>query len=103
MTKIKKRFIVKGELTFEEVYMKAVRFFALLLMVIGALNWGLVGFFKFDIVSAIFGGMTSMGARVVFAIVGLAGLVGIGSLCRCCKSSCKSCKCGPGCNCCKKD
>ncbi|HSX11338.1 MAG TPA: DUF378 domain-containing protein [Chlamydiales bacterium] len=78
--------------------MKVVRFIVLLLMVIGSLNWGLVGFFGYDLISDIFGGMMSMGARIIFALVGLAGLWGIGCLCRCC-----GCKCGPGCSCHKKD
>jgi len=77
--------------------MKGVRFIALLLMVIGSLNWGLIGFFGYDLISEIFGGMMMAGTRVVFAIVGLAGLYGIGLLCRCC-----GCKCGPGCSCCHK-
>lgn len=79
--------------------MKGIRFIALLLMVIGSLNWGLIGFFGYDLISEIFGGMMMTGARVIFAIVGLAGLYGIGLLCRCCGCGCK---CGPGCNCCKK-
>ena len=79
--------------------MKGIRFIVLLLMVIGSLNWGLVGFFSYDLISDIFGGMAMTGARVIFALVGLAGLYGIGLLCRCCGCGCK---CGPGCNCCKK-
>lgn len=51
---------------------------ALWLAVIGAINWGLVGFFDFDLVRAIFGGDTSTEAsafsRVIYAVVGLAGL-----------------------------
>ena len=47
--------------------------------VIGALNWGLIGFFNFNLVDAIFGGGssedTSMASRVVYSIVGLAGLL----------------------------
>ncbi len=43
------------------------------LIIIGALNWGLVGFFEFNLVAAIFGQMT-VAARVVYAIVGLAAL-----------------------------
>lgn len=78
--------------------MKAVRFISMLLMVIGSLNWGLVGFFGMDFISNVFGGMGSAGARIIFALVGLAGLYGIGLLCRCCCS----CKCGPSCNCHKK-
>jgi uncharacterized membrane protein YuzA (DUF378 family) len=48
---------------------------------IGAINWGLIGFFDFNLVDAIFGGgtseETSVASRVVYAIVGLAGLVGL--------------------------
>lgn len=47
---------------------------AVILVIVGALNWGLVGFFKWDLVAAIFGGERSAGARVVYALVGLAGL-----------------------------
>ena len=69
--------------------MKGIRFVALLLVVIGALNWGLVGFFQYDFISDIFGGMSTEAARIVFAIVGLAGLYCIGLLCRCCGCGCK--------------
>ncbi len=79
--------------------MKCVRFIVLLLMVIGSLNWGLVGFFGYDLISDLMGGMMSMGARVIYALVGLAGLYGIGLLCRCCGCGCK---CGPNCHCCHK-
>ncbi len=80
--------------------MKALRFIVLLLMVIGSLNWGFVGFFQYDVISAIFGGLdTGMAERVIFAIIGLAGLYGIGFLCHCCGCGCK---CGSKCRCCKK-
>ncbi len=46
---------------------------AMILVVIGGLNWGLVGFFKYDLVATIFGDL-SMGARVVYSIVGLSAL-----------------------------
>lgn len=46
----------------------------LTLVVIGAVNWGLIGFFKFDLVAALFGGMDSLVSRIVYALVGLAGL-----------------------------
>lgn len=82
-----------------EDFMKLLRFIVLLLMVIGSLNWGLIGFFQYDLVSSIFGGMSMMGARIIFALVGLAGLYGIGMLCRCCGCGCK---CGPSCSCCHK-
>jgi uncharacterized membrane protein YuzA (DUF378 family) len=80
-------------------FMKIVRFIVLLLMVIGSLNWGLVGFFQYDLLADLFGGMDMMGARVIYAIIGLAGLYGIGFLCRCCGCGCK---CGPNCHCCHK-
>lgn len=59
---------------------------ALVVVVIGAVNWGLVGFFNFDLVRAIFGDGTlgtspiSTLSRVIFAVVGIAGLYSIYSL-----------------------
>lgn len=46
---------------------------AMILLIIGGLNWGLVGFFKFDLVAAIFGDMTAV-SRVIYALVGLSAL-----------------------------
>lgn len=54
--------------------MKALNYIALILVVIGALNWALVGLFQFDLVGAIFGGMTSILSRIIFTVVGIAGL-----------------------------
>ena len=54
--------------------MKALDFTALTLVIVGAINWGLIGFFKFDLISTIFGGETSIISRIIYAIVGLAGL-----------------------------
>lgn len=54
--------------------MKIVDRIALLLTIIGALNWGSIGLFKFDIVAAIFGGTDAMISRIIFTLVGLAGL-----------------------------
>ena len=50
---------------------------SLILIIIGALNWGLIGLFQFDLVAALFGGMTGVISRVVYTLVGLAGLWGI--------------------------
>lgn len=50
---------------------------ALILMVIGALNWGLIGLFRFDLVAAIFGGQTAAISRVIYTLVGIAGVWGI--------------------------
>ena len=55
--------------------MKGLHWFALLLVVIGAINWGLIGFFAFDLVAWLFGGQLEPASRVVYALVGIAGLV----------------------------
>ncbi|HOQ17386.1 MAG TPA: DUF378 domain-containing protein [Defluviitaleaceae bacterium] len=52
-------------------------FLSLLLIIIGALNWGLIGFFQFDLVASLFGGTDSWLSRIVYALVGLAGLYGL--------------------------
>lgn len=55
---------------------------ALIIMIVGALNWGLVGIFQFDLVAAIFGGMSGVVSRIVYTLVGLAGIWGITMLFR---------------------
>lgn len=50
---------------------------AMILMIIGAVNWGLIGLFQFDLVASIFGGMDSIVARIIYSLVGLAGIWGI--------------------------
>ncbi|MEK4229828.1 DUF378 domain-containing protein [Solibacillus sp. FSL H8-0538] len=50
---------------------------ALILVIVGAINWGLIGFFQFDLVAYLFGGQAAMLSRWVYALVGLAGLVSI--------------------------
>ncbi len=47
---------------------------ALILVIIGALNWLLVGLFQFDLVANVFGGTDSMVSRIIYSLVGLAGL-----------------------------
>lgn len=47
---------------------------ALILSIIGSLNWGLVGIFKFDLVAWLFGGQGSVVSRIIYTVVGLAGL-----------------------------
>lgn len=47
---------------------------SLTLIIIGALNWLLIGLFQFDLVAAIFGGQTAIVSRIIYVIVGLAGL-----------------------------
>ncbi len=53
---------------------------ALVLVIIGALNWLLVGLFKFDLVASIFGGPAAILSRVVYTLVGLAGIYTISLL-----------------------
>lgn len=55
---------------------------ALILIVIGALNWGLIGIFQFDVIASIFGGMSAVVSRLLYTLVGLSGLWGISMLFR---------------------
>lgn len=52
---------------------KGIDYTALTIVIIGAINWGLIGFFRFDLVGFLFGNMTLL-SRIVYAIVGLCGL-----------------------------
>lgn len=56
--------------------MKVIDRIALVLIIIGAINWGLIGFFNFNLVDTIFGNM-SMLSRIIYALVGISGLWGI--------------------------
>lgn len=47
---------------------------ALIISIIGSINWGLIGLFQFDLVAWIFGGQNAVISRIIYAIVGLAGL-----------------------------
>ena len=47
---------------------------SLILVIIGAINWGSIGLFKFDIVGWIFGGQDAIVSRVIYVIVGLCAL-----------------------------
>ncbi|RKJ03660.1 DUF378 domain-containing protein [bacterium D16-54] len=52
---------------------KALDYTALTLAIIGAVNWGLIGFFDFNLVASIFGGMSWI-SRIIYGLVGLCGL-----------------------------
>ncbi len=56
--------------------MKVIDKIALVLIIIGAINWGLIAIFNFDLVAAIFGDMTII-SRIVYGLVGVSGLWGI--------------------------
>ena len=55
--------------------MRTLQRIALALTIIGAINWGLIGFFSFDLVATIFGGQDAFLSRVIYSLVGLSGLV----------------------------
>lgn len=56
--------------------MKVIDKIALVLIIIGAINWGLVGIFNFNLVDSIFGAM-SVVSKIIYALVGISGLWGI--------------------------
>ncbi|PLT34039.1 DUF378 domain-containing protein [Bacillus sp. V5-8f] len=60
--------------------MSGIQRTALVLTIIGAINWGLVGFFQFDLVAAIFGGQDSALSRIIYGLVGIAGLINLALL-----------------------
>lgn len=53
--------------------MKILDTLALILIIVGAVNWGLIGFFQFDLISTLFGTMTVF-SRIIYGVVGLCGL-----------------------------
>ncbi|MBS5681487.1 MAG: DUF378 domain-containing protein [Clostridium sp.] len=57
--------------------MKVLYYIALTLVIIGAINWLLIGLFNFDLVATIFGAMSVM-SRIIYVLVGIAGLISIG-------------------------
>lgn len=56
--------------------MKVIDKIALVLIIIGAINWGLIGIFNFNLVAAIFGDMTML-SRIIYGLVGISGIWGI--------------------------
>lgn len=57
--------------------MKIVYYIALTLVIIGAINWLLIGIFSFDLVATIFGNMSII-SRIIYSLVGISGLISIG-------------------------
>ena len=53
---------------------------SLLLVIVGAVNWGLVGLFQFDLVAFLFGGQASLISRVLYTVIGAAGVGSISML-----------------------
>ena len=56
--------------------MKVIDTIALVLIIIGAINWGLIGLFNFNLVDTLFGTMSIL-SRIIYTLVGIAGLWGI--------------------------
>lgn len=59
--------------------LNSLDYVAFALLIVGGLNWGLIGFFGYDLVAAIFGDMSAV-SRVIYALVGLSGLYGLYTL-----------------------
>jgi uncharacterized membrane protein YuzA (DUF378 family) len=60
--------------------MSTVHKIALALTIIGALNWGLAGLFRFDVVAELAGGYTEPLARLIYLVIGVSGLINLGLL-----------------------
>ncbi len=59
--------------------METLQKIALTITIIGALNWGLIGLFDFNLVETLFGELTMM-SRIIYILVGITGLINIGIL-----------------------
>lgn len=57
--------------------MKILYYIALTLVIVGAVNWLLIGLFSFDLVATLFGEMSLL-SRIVYSLVGISGLISIG-------------------------
>lgn len=57
--------------------MKTLHVIALTLTIIGAINWGLIGLFDFNLVALIFGGADSLFTKIIYIIVGICGIINI--------------------------
>lgn len=56
--------------------MKMIKLIALILVIVGALNWGLIGLFEFNLVTALFGEWTLF-TRLVYCLVGISGVIAL--------------------------
>ena len=53
---------------------RALDYVALSLVILGAINWGLIGLFRFDLIAVLFGGMEALFSRIIYTLIALAGL-----------------------------
>lgn len=71
--------------------MKILKKVAYVLVMIGSLNWGLVGLFNFNLVMALFGGVPTI-ERLVYLLVGISALLILVTKCKCNTCDCSTCK-----------
>ena len=57
--------------------MKTLNVITLTLTIIGAINWGLIGLFDFNLVALIFGGVDSLFTKIIYILVGICGIINI--------------------------
>jgi hypothetical protein len=57
--------------------MNIIQKIAFAILIIGGLNWGLIGFFNFNLVAFLFDGFSTMISRIIYAIVGIAGITSL--------------------------
>ena len=60
--------------------MKTLKIVTLILIIVGALNWGLIGLFDFDLVATLFGGPDVLLSKIVYILVGISGIISIKTL-----------------------
>ena len=58
--------------------MKTLQRIALVLTIVGAFNWGLIGFFDFNLVTSLFGDTNNIIPRIIYSIIAIAGVINIG-------------------------
>lgn len=58
----------------EVFHLEIIRRILLGLVIIGAINWGLIGLFQFDLVAALFGGQSALLSRIIYTLVGISGV-----------------------------
>lgn len=65
---------------------KVLKYVVKVLLIIGALELGIMGVFNYDVIGSLFGGVAMVGARIAFGIIGIAGLLALGCVARgCCE------------------
>lgn len=69
---------------------KIVKLVAWVLTIVGALNWGFIGLFDYDLVDVLFGAGMPMVATLFYILIGISGVISLGLLVHCCKCKCCS-------------